>query len=74
MPETQQTGDRTHSWVYLPGQRALNTKNSFDLVDVRANLYHASLNTFWARLQKIRVWSHGQVTVESQSKFMLSGL
>lgn len=56
VPETQQTGDRTHSWVYLPGQCALNTKKSFDLVDVNANFYHASLNIFWARLQKIRVW------------------
>ncbi|NXU01142.1 MED15 polymerase, partial [Buphagus erythrorhynchus] len=34
VPETQQAGDRTHSWVYLPGQCALNTENSFDLVDV----------------------------------------
>lgn len=70
----QQTGDRTHSWVYPLGQCALNTENSFGLVDVNANFYHAGLNTFWARLQKIRVWCHDQVTVGSQSKFLLSGL
>lgn len=69
-----QTGDKTQSWVHLSGQGALNTKNSFDLVDVNANFYHSGLNTFWARLEKIRAWCHDQVTVGSQSKFVLSGL
>lgn len=74
VPETQQNEGRTHSWVYLPGQCTLNTNNSFGLVDVNANLYYASLSTFWLRLQKIRVQCHDQVTEESQGKFMLSGL
>lgn len=53
---------------------ALNTNNSFGLVDVNANFYYASLSTFWVRLQKIRVQCHDQVTEESQGKFMLNGL
>lgn len=38
LPETQQTGGRPHSQVYLSAWCVLNTKNSFDLVDIKSKL------------------------------------
>lgn len=55
VPETQQTGDRAQSWVYLPGQCVLNTKNRFDLVDVMQTFITQAWIPFGQDLRKLEL-------------------